>query len=132
VQGRQSLGQGWVSHLLQELVAALWSDPATLKRLRRATAHYTERREALVEALRRQGVAAHGRSGMNVWVPVAEEAATIARLAAAGWAVRAGERYRLKSGPAIRITVSRLEKDDVARVAAAVAAAVRPPAARTA
>jgi len=69
---------------------------------------------------------------MNVWVPVLEEAATIARLAAAGWAVRAGERYRLKSGPAVRITVSLLEGDDVPRVAAAVAAAVRPAAARTA
>ena len=132
VQGRQSLGQGWVSHLLQELVAALWSDAATQKRLRRATVHYAERREALLEALRGHGLAAHGRSGMNVWVPVLEEAATIARLAAAGWAVRAGERYRLKSGPAVRITVSLLEGDDVPRVAAAVAAAVRPAAARTA
>jgi len=132
VQGRQALGHGWVSHLLQGLVAALWSDGATQRRLRRATEAYAERRQALLDALRRHGVVAHGRSGMNVWVPVMEEAATLARLAAAGWAVRAAERYRLKSGPAIRLTVSRLDPDEAEGLAAAVAAAVRPASARTA
>jgi hypothetical protein len=56
----------------------------------------------------------------------------VSRLAAAGWAVRAGERYRLKSAPAIRITVSRLSESEMERLAADVAAAVRAPAARTA
>jgi len=132
VQGRQALGHGWVSHLLQGLVAALWSDPATQRRLHRATEAYAERRQALLDALRRHGVVAHGRSGMNVWVPVMEEAATLARLAAAGWAVRAAERYRLRSGPAIRLTVSRLDPGEADALAAAVAAAVRPASARTA
>ena len=57
---------------------------------------------------------ATGRSGLNVWVPVREEAATVAHLAAAGWAVRAGERYRMKSPPAIRITVSTLTARETA------------------
>jgi DNA-binding transcriptional MocR family regulator len=132
VEGRQALGQGWVSHLLQGVVAELWSDRKTQALLRAATESYTARRQALLAALARRGIGAHGRSGLNVWVPVAEETATVARLAAAGWAVRAGERYRLKSAPAIRITVSRLAPAEVERLSADVAAAVRPPAARTA
>lgn len=132
VEGRQALGQGWVSHILQRLVAELWSDRTTQDLLRAATASYSARRAALVGSLARHGVRAHGRSGFNVWIPVAEEVATVSRLAAAGWAVRAGERYRLKSAPAIRITVSRLSEGEMERVARDVAAAVRPAAARTA
>jgi DNA-binding transcriptional MocR family regulator len=130
VEGRQALGHGWVSHLSQRLVAALWSDRAVQARLRAATQAYAARRHALLDALARHGVEAHGRSGLNVWVPVGEEVATIARLAAAGWAVRAGERYRVKSAPAIRITVATLREDEVERLASDVAAAVHPAAAR--
>ncbi len=121
VEGRRSLGTGWVSHLLQGLVATLWSDPATERRLRDAAQTYSRRRRALVEALARHGVAAHGRSGLNVWVPVREEAATLAAMAAAGWALRAGEPYRIQSPPAVRITVSMLAPEDAARVAGALA-----------
>jgi DNA-binding transcriptional MocR family regulator len=123
VQGRQALGAGWVSHVLQETVAYLWADPATRRRVEAAARAYTERRAALVEALRREGVRAHGRSGLNVWVPVREEAATVAALAGAGWAVRAGERYRIRSGPAVRVTVSRLAPAEASHVARALAAA---------
>jgi DNA-binding transcriptional MocR family regulator len=123
VQGRQALGAGWVSHVLQETVAHLWADPATRRRVDAAARAYGERRQALIAALRREGVAAHGRSGLNVWVPVREEAATVAAMADAGWAVRAGERYRIRSGPAVRLTVSRLDPADAPRVARALAAA---------
>ena len=82
-------------------MAALWSDPAaTGPRCAAAAEAYAEPAPALVEALAAHGIAAHGRSGLNVWVPVREEAATVAHLAAAGWAVRAGERYRMQSPPA--------------------------------
>jgi len=57
---------------------------------------------------------------------VLEEAATIAALADAGWAVRAGERYRLETGPAVRITVAGLEPRDADRLAAALARSLRP------
>jgi DNA-binding transcriptional MocR family regulator len=126
VEGRQALGHGWVSHVLQRLVAALWTDRAVQARLRAATQTYAARRLALLDALSRQGVEAHGRSGLNVWVPVAEEVATLSRLAAAGWAARAGERYRVKSRPAIRLTISTLREDEVEALAADVAAAVHP------
>jgi DNA-binding transcriptional MocR family regulator len=132
VEGRQALGQGWVSHLLQRVVAALWDDRATRERLQQATASYAARRQALIAALRRRGIAAHGRSGFNVWIPVAEEVGTVSRLAARGWGVRAGERYRLKSAPAVRITISGLDVGEMEALAGDVAAAVQPSALRSA
>jgi DNA-binding transcriptional MocR family regulator len=125
VRGRQGVGAGWVSHVLQGLVAALWSDPSGDARLRRAADAYAERRRALLAALAGHGVAGMGRSGLNVWIPVREEAATVAHLAVRGWSVRAGERYRIKSPPAVRITVSTLTAREIARLAADVAESQR-------
>jgi DNA-binding transcriptional MocR family regulator len=125
VRGRQAVGAGWVSHILQDLVAALWSAPSCDALLRRAADAYAERRQRLLDALALHGVAGTGRSGLNVWVPVREEAATIAHLAVRGWAVRAGERYRMKSPPAIRVTVSTLTARETAQLAADVAESQR-------
>ncbi len=125
VEGRQRLGTAWVSHLLQETVVALWRDPGTPALLARASAAYGERREALVAALASQGLRARGRSGLNVWVPVPEEVSMVQGLQALGWGVRGGERYRIRSGPAIRVTVAELLPEDAARLAADVAGLVR-------
>ena len=124
VEGRQALGAGWVSHLLQGVVARLWADDGIERRLREAADTYARRRRALVDALARHGVPAHGRSGLNVWIPVREEAATISAMAAQGWAVRAGEPYRLQSPPAVRITVSTLTPEEAPHVAASLARAL--------
>jgi DNA-binding transcriptional MocR family regulator len=126
VEGRQGLGTGWVSHLLQGLVAALWADPETPRRLRAAAEAYRARRDALLGALAARGIAAHGRTGFNVWVPVREEASVVMAMAEAGWAVRAGERYRLRSGPAVRVTIARLAPREAPKVADALAAALGP------
>ncbi len=124
VRGRQRLGPGWVSLLLQRAVVRLWADGAVD---RAAVAQsYGARRNALVDALAAHGVTAHGRSGMNVWVPVPDETGAVARLLQAGWAVAPGARFRLASPPGIRITVSPLTPEDIAPLAAAVATAVRP------
>lgn len=124
VSGRQLLGSRWVSHLLQALVVSLWSDPKTEKRLARAAERYTQRRNALIEALATHGIEAHGRSGLNVWVPVPEETSVALRLAAAGYAVKAGEGHRLESPPAIRITTASLDVDEAPKVAALLAEAL--------
>ncbi|HEX6739973.1 MAG TPA: aminotransferase class I/II-fold pyridoxal phosphate-dependent enzyme [Vicinamibacteria bacterium] len=126
VEGRQALGVGWVSHVLQRLVAHAWAEAAVQRQLATAAATYTARREELVRALARHGISAHGRSGLNVWIPCAEEAATVAALAEAGWAVQAGERYRLESPPAMRVTVASLEPGEVPQLAQAIGAALRP------
>ena len=117
VQARQAVGAGWVSHLLQELVLALLVDPATPALLERAAQAYAARRAALVEALSGLGVRAHGRSGLNVWIPVDDEAAVVAGMAARGWAVASGARYRIASPAGIRVTVSTLGPGEAGAVA---------------
>ncbi|MDF4249244.1 aminotransferase class I/II-fold pyridoxal phosphate-dependent enzyme [Streptomyces sp. WMMB303] len=124
VRGRQRLGPGWVSHLLQRAVAHLWETGAT--RPEQVADSYGTRRSALIGALAARGVAAHGRSGMNVWVPVPDETGPVARLLQAGWAAAPGARFRLASPPGLRLTVSPLSPADIERVAADVAAALRP------
>lgn len=126
VEGRQNLGAGWVSHILQGLVEVLWSDPGTAKQLSTAAEAYTARRAALISALERYGIIARGRSGLNVWIPVAEEVEAVTGLAAAGWAVRGGERYRLKSPPAVRISIATLQPAEAVRLAADLAQILRP------
>ncbi len=126
VEGRQLIGAGWVSHVLQGLVVGLWSDPAVARLLRRAEATYAKRRRALLDALAARGIAASGRTGLNVWIPVAEEAPTVRVLLDAGWAVSAGERFRIESGPAIRVTVATLDPADADALADVIAAALAP------
>ncbi|WP_079177240.1 aminotransferase class I/II-fold pyridoxal phosphate-dependent enzyme [Streptomyces sp. MUSC 14] len=123
VRGRQRLGPGWVSLLLQRAVVRLWQEGAVD---RTAVARsYGARRDALLDALADRGVVGHGRSGMNVWIPVPDETGAVARLVQSGWAVAPGARFRLNSPPAIRVTVSMLTEKDIAPLAEAVAAAVR-------
>ncbi|MGW0412611.1 aminotransferase class I/II-fold pyridoxal phosphate-dependent enzyme, partial [Streptomyces collinus] len=129
VRGRQRLGPGWVSRILQRAVVRLWADGAVDTRA--VAASYGARRDALIEALAERGVVAHGRSGMNVWVPVPDETGAVARLLHGGWAVTPGARFRIGSPPGIRVTISALAVQDAAPLAEAVAAAIRPTPART-
>lgn len=124
VTGRQRLGPGWVSGLLQCAVAHLWASGAvdTVEVAR----SYGERRDALVRALRDRGVTAYGLSGMNVWVPVSDETGAVARLLHAGWAAAPGARFRMASPQGVRLTVSVLSAADIEPLADAVAAAARP------
>ncbi|MFG2141545.1 aminotransferase class I/II-fold pyridoxal phosphate-dependent enzyme [Streptomyces sp. NPDC048650] len=122
VRGRQRLGPGWVSHLLQDTVTHLWRTSAIDPH--HIAAAYGRRRDALIRALAERGVRARGRSGMNVWVPVPDETGAVARLLHAGWAVAPGARFRMQSPPGVRITVSGLSEADIAPVADAVAAAI--------
>jgi len=126
VEGRQFIGAGWVSHILQSMVETLWSDAATRTQLRRAADIYTTRREAIIAALKRHNIAAYGRSGLNVWVPVPEEVGVVTNLAAAGWAVRGGERYRIKSPPAVRISIAALQQSEAHKLAADFSQCLRP------
>jgi DNA-binding transcriptional MocR family regulator len=126
VEGRQHIGTGWVSHVLQELVTRLWADRATQAGLRTAAARYTRGRETLIQALAVHGLPARGRSGLNVWVNVPDEHAAVTGLAAAGWAVRPGDRYRLKAPPAIRITTSTMSVEEARDVARALAGLLAP------
>ncbi|HUY62022.1 MAG TPA: aminotransferase class I/II-fold pyridoxal phosphate-dependent enzyme [Candidatus Dormibacteraeota bacterium] len=122
VADRILLGPEWVSHLLQRAVVRLWEDPATAVTLARAATTYRARRTGLLTALARRDIPARGRSGFNVWVPVREETATVQSLLARGWALRAGETFRLASPPAVRISTATLRPAEAERLARDLAA----------
>ncbi|WP_221358640.1 aminotransferase class I/II-fold pyridoxal phosphate-dependent enzyme [Streptomyces beigongshangae] len=128
IRGRQRLGPGWVSRLLQRAVVELWSSGVVDTRA--VASAYGRRRDALIGALAERGVEAYGRSGMNVWVPVPDETGAVARLLHSGWAVAPGARFRMSAPPGLRITVSTLGPDEAVAVADAVAVAVGPAPAR--
>ena len=104
--GRQRVGPGWVSHIVQRAGARLLSDPTAVGLLSRAAAAYAARRDVLISRLSEAGIEAHGRSGLNVWVPVRDEAAVVAGMLERGYAVRSGAGFRYASPPGVRITVA--------------------------
>jgi DNA-binding transcriptional MocR family regulator len=115
--GRLRLGAGWVSQLIQAQVHRLWTDEAVEAQIVAAARTYTERRDALVSALAARGIPALGTTGINVWIPVPEEAVVVSSLLAAGWAVAPGAWFRVDSPPGIRITIARLDPSDVEALA---------------
>jgi DNA-binding transcriptional MocR family regulator len=120
IEGRQRLGPGWVSQILQQVAARFLADRKTAKPLTRAERTYADRRRALVSALADRGIDARGDSGLGVWIPLTDEAAAVRELLGQGWAVSPGERYRFDSGPGIRITTADLEPDEAERLADAI------------
>jgi DNA-binding transcriptional MocR family regulator len=119
IDGRQRLGPGWVSYILQSLVVELARDPAVRAMVDEARAAYEVRRRALVRELGRHGISVWGRSGLNVWVPVEDEFLARRALLEAGWAVAAGEQFRLRTPPGLRISVGNLSVADAPRIAEA-------------
>ncbi len=127
VQGRQQCGPGWVSHILQTLVLELWREGDVSRRVAHASAEYAARRERLLGELTKRGVRAHGASGLNVWIPVAEEAGVVAAMLQRGWVLAAGAPYRLaESPPAVRVTSATLQAVQASRLAADLAEVLAP------
>lgn len=124
VAGRLRHTARHVSRIIQTTWADALADHTTQKLVGTASDRYTQRRTALVDALRERGLDAHGASGMNVWVPVPDESAALSALLAAGYAAAPGAWFRLRSGPGLRITTAALDPGQVARVAEALASAV--------
>jgi len=125
VEGRMRLGAGWVSTILQTLVVRMWSDPAVSAAVSKASREYGHRRSTLVDTLSARGVAARGRSGVNVWVPVPDETVAVTRLRDAGFAVAPGSMYRIGTPPAVRISVGPLRPPMVEPLVAALVVAKR-------
>jgi DNA-binding transcriptional MocR family regulator len=123
--GRQALGTGWVSYQLQEMVADLWSDATVTRALEAAARTYAARGAALRAALAARGITASGRSGFTCWIPVADEDGAASALAAAGWAVAPGQRFRIAAPPGIRISFARLAEADAPAFAADLARTLR-------
>lgn len=129
IKGRQHLGVGWVSHLLQSIAIALWRDRNVLDGIERARGIYAQRRHALIEALERKGIEIRTPSGLNCWIPVHDEAAVLAAARRGGIALAPGTRFRIASPPAVRATIARLAPRHADAVARAIAESRRPGAA---
>src|SRR5262249_7806332 len=125
-KGGRGLGGGGGSPIAGGMVVDLGNDPAVTRRVQEATQAYAERRGVLLDALKRRGIPAHGRSGLNVWIPVPDEERVVRLLAEAGWAVRPGARYRQRSAPAIRVTIATLRPAEAERLARDLAIALGP------
>jgi len=131
VEGRLQVGPGWVSQLLQITLAYLLDDSATQEMVNLARDSYTHRRNRMTSALRALGVAASARSGLQVWVPVPDEQAVVMAMLERGFAVRAGDIYRLQAPPAIRITTAALDDHTIDALAVALAEVLGPHSATT-
>jgi len=128
VVGRMRIGSGWVSTVLQRMLLHLWNDDEVTRAVAVAAETYGRRRRALCDALRAQGIAAVGDTGINVWVPVTDETRTVGLLREAGYAVAPGSLFRVSSPPGVRISIGPLDEPEIPALAEAVATAVRPPA----
>jgi DNA-binding transcriptional MocR family regulator len=124
VRDRQQAGPGWVSWLLQRLALHLLTDPSHPAMVITAAAAYARRREALAAALDQRGVVVRPGHGLNLWLPVGQEAAVAQAALAGGVAVRPGEAYRIAAAPGIRVTTAVLEEPLAGPVADLLAAAV--------
>jgi DNA-binding transcriptional MocR family regulator len=125
VAGRLRHTARHVSRIIQGTWADALADHATQRLMQLAGEKYDERRAALVDALAERGIEAHGRSGLNVWVPVPDESAALSALIAHGYAAAPGSWFRIRSAPALRVTTAALDPDDAVRVAEALADATR-------
>ena len=124
--GRQLLASGWVSYVIQRTVVALWESGATQRLLAEATGAYTARRQAAIEALAARGITALGRSGLNIWIPVSGEGPALLNMMQLGWAVPAGEIFRLGSPAGLRVTTADLPESEIDGLADDVARALNP------
>jgi DNA-binding transcriptional MocR family regulator len=125
VHGRLRLGPSWVSHVLQDLAVDLWHNETATELLQQAETAYTVNRTRLCAALADHGLAAAGRTGLNVWIPVPDETVATTRLFTAGWAAAPGTRFRIASVPAIRVTIADMDVTEIGPLADAVADAVQ-------
>lgn len=115
VRGRQGVGPGWVSHLLQRFAGAVISEHQDA--FVRAAAAYQERRESFLTALADQGITVTAPSGLNVWVPVPDPASAVAACLEAGYAIRSGDAFVLDDSRAVRVTTSRITPSQASVVA---------------
>lgn len=93
MMARRQLGQGWSSRLLQRILLSLLTDEGSRTEVQQAQREYARRRAALVDALARRGVTVGGTDGINIWVPVQDEAAALVRLASQGIGVTPGSPF---------------------------------------
>jgi DNA-binding transcriptional MocR family regulator len=124
---RRHLGQGWTSRLLQRLLLDLLTEPESVAAVEAARAEYARRRDAVVSHLAAHELAVAAGDGLNLWLPVADEATALIALASAGIGAAPGGPFAVRPGlaPHLRITAGLLSggRNEIAEVADALVAA---------
>jgi DNA-binding transcriptional MocR family regulator len=122
ISDRRLLGPGWSSRLLQAVLVELLTVPESVAQIDHARREYARRREALLAALGRLGVAATADDGINLWMAVADQQVAMLSLAAHGIAVAPGAPFEVSplGSDHIRITVGLVRDgfDDLAALLA--------------
>jgi len=113
VEQRRMLGPSWTSRLLQEILAAMLTSPEIGASIEKAASVYASRRARMVEELGGHGIEVGGTHGLNIWVPVQDEATAVPMLSAHGIGVARGRPFRLipDENHFIRVTTSALDSD---------------------
>ena len=115
IRHTRALGQGWSSRLLQRVLTTLLTDPQACRQVEQARGEYALRRERMTRRLHERGIDVPGTDGLNIWVPVRDEAAALLRLATAGIAVTPGGPFAVgdRPGPGghIRVTCGLIRTD---------------------
>ncbi|QQX89960.1 aminotransferase class I/II-fold pyridoxal phosphate-dependent enzyme (plasmid) [Cupriavidus necator] len=109
----QATSMGWVSSLLQQTALALLKDDRVRTRIRHAGTAYRDRFVALKEGLHSIGVDVPGKVGLNVWIPLRDEATVVQWLLAKGWMVRSGSDFVVEGQAGIRVTSARLTTERI-------------------
>ncbi len=111
VDRRRMLGPSWTSRLLQGLLASMLASSDVEASIAAASRMYAQRRRAVVDRLASQGVSVGGAHGLNIWMPVHDEATAVPMLAAHGIGVARGRPFRLAPDDRhfIRITTGALD-----------------------
>jgi DNA-binding transcriptional MocR family regulator len=110
---RRFLGQGWTSRLLQTVLVDLLTHDDTVAAVARARDIYAARRTELASVLAGHGIQVGGKDGLNVWIPVHDEASALLRLASRGIGASPGEPFRLveDAGQHLRVTAGLIAND---------------------
>ncbi len=113
IMARRQLGQGWTSRLLQRVLLHLLSDERSSGQVAKARAEYARRRAVSIEQLAGHGVEVGGSDGINIWIPVVDEASALVRLASQGIGVAPGAPFAVLPGQPghIRVTIGLVDPD---------------------
>ena len=106
------------------LPVSMLTAPGYRKAVAGAAEQYRNRREAFCRRLVERGIDVESRSGLNVWVPVEDEAAVVSAMERDGYAIRSGASFRLDAPPGVRVTVARHGEDELVGAADALADAM--------